>query len=162
MVKDSPSEARQFPFSSLEIGDMLEAEKDYGKLALMEFAEIQIEAAEVGSNEWFMLNEIGTIGRTASRRCDKSLLNRETVLYVSRVFDRLRTIFEEPFVGDRCRAYCECHSQLESLKEFLPSNKRASELIVDEINASMNRFSRLEEAKEILKSKFPSWPKSSE
>ncbi len=146
------------PFSSFDISGMLDDDRSYARVALVDFGQFMIDAATRKALKAFTMNELGAIARCATRRAPKSEINRGAVLFAIDVFDRLRSIYQSPLAEASRREYLECFTQMESVRRWLNEHAPDQEPLLAHCDAALGRFADLDAAREAVKHSSAEWP----
>lgn len=87
------------------------------------------------------LNELGNVGRMAIDRIDESHLYAEALLFILRVFNRIRELLEAKNGSrDSVTAYSEVFEQIQSFKKWMEDESKKNDSIEKEYFYPINQF----------------------
>jgi|GEM_PF-6327380 len=137
-----------FPFSFSYIHPMFAEDRPYAHVALDSFGQFLIEAAQQNALTIHELDGFGAIAKGASRRIKESDINKMAVRFVVDVLDTIRGVFEENLTDRNRKQYLECHSQLESINDYLADANLKDHELFKRCAIAQGRFSKLEYARQ--------------
>ncbi|MBC8276249.1 MAG: hypothetical protein H8E40_14945, partial [Chloroflexi bacterium] len=146
------------PFSSFAIDEALERRADYSVIPLLRFSETLIQLASKDALIPFVLNELGTVGRGLVEKMDEDKIFVEALLFVTKVFDRIREILERGITEENKRVYLEVHTQIESLQRWMADKKKTNEKVEREISLALASFGKLEDLQKDYEGSIIRWP----
>ncbi len=130
----------------------------YSKIPLTSLGKILQSLSKAKKLNYMLLNDLGTVGRGCVRKVHKNKLNRESVEYISEVFNRLRKDIGEPITDYDFRILKDIYSQQQSLLEFMERTKVEDKPTSILIKDMLEKFGDIRTIEEQIKSEVK-WPK---
>lgn len=147
------------PFNSSTINHALGKKVEYSRKLLLQFSELLFQLAQRNSLDPFILNELGTVGRGAVRKLGEDKIYKETLIFVSDVFSKLREIIEAAGLSEENKGiYLELHSQTESLRKWMQQHKKKDQEVENTINDVLSKFDELQTFKKERRERLVRWP----
>lgn len=148
------------PFNFIAIDRALEKKTIFSKDPLLQFSEFLLQLAHKNSLDIFILNVLGTVGRGAVHKLDDDNIYKESLLFIIKVFNRLKEIIDADLSEEKRRIYLEIHSQTESLKKWMEQHNKKDQEIENNLNSTLSRFDKLETLKKEQSEGIIKWPSS--
>ena len=147
------------PFEASSINRILEKRADFSKEPLLAFGETLVQLAQKTPLDRYTLNNLGAIGRGCVNKVDNGNIFTEALLYICRVFDKIREILETENIPENRNAYVEASQQVKSLVKWFESKDKHNKRIEEELAKVIGNFNkRLQDFGTLYKSKTVKWP----
>jgi hypothetical protein len=145
---------------SLTILQILDKNEKYSKLPLIYYSETLIELTEKCQVDSFLLNQLGSIARGFIPNIGDPKIHEEAIIYICRVFNKMREIIERKKNKECKDLYSELFKQLDYLKESTKDKKIKNAKIQEEISMTLSQFdhSKLRNNRELQEDLIVEWP----
>ena len=135
----------------------LEKKAKFSNIPLITFSKILIQLAEKNSLDSFILNDLGTLGRDSITKVEENTIYKDSVLYIIKVFDKIKNITEKNLNEENKQIYVEINTQLNSFTRWMESSTKKNcdvEIALDKI---LNSFDKLDQIKREYEKDMITW-----
>jgi predicted house-cleaning noncanonical NTP pyrophosphatase (MazG superfamily) len=146
------------PFYFSDIEECLTQGKEFSKIPLIVFGQILLILNKKKVLDTSILNEFGTVGRLCVRKITETSLYKQALIFIIRVFNKLREEIQEILDDNNKTIYLELYNQTISLRGWMEEHKKEDKEISDLINNVLSNFSLYENIKTELEKGIIKWP----
>lgn len=125
----------------------LEKKARYSNIPLITFSDILIQLAQKKSLDSFILNDLGTLGRGSIGKIGEDAIYKDSVLFIVKVFDKIKKIAEKDLNEENKQIYVEIHTQLDSFRRWIENSEKKDSDVEIALNDVINSFSKLDQIK---------------
>lgn len=100
----------------------------------------------------------GALARHLIENINKTKMNEESLIYICRVFNKLREIIEQSNTPETAKLYMEMREQVVALEKWMKFKGKSSEMVLKEIRNTLDQFDKLHKYLKTIQSHLIEWP----
>lgn len=135
----------------------LEKKAKFSNIPLITFSKILIQLAERNLLDSFMLNDLGTLGRGLITKVEENTIYKDSVLYIIKVFDKIKNITENNLTEENKQIYVEIHTELNSFIRWMESSTKKKSDVEIALDNILNSFDKLDQIKREYEKDMITW-----